>query len=72
MQNLNKTELMCFDFVTIEYIKWKLDKYGMSKIDLARFLGLKHQNLYSLLNGKRRLTNWHQAAIYYFFKSLKS
>jgi len=60
-----------FDHVTPEWIDEQLDEYGMTKIDLAHVLGIKHQNLYRVLGGPRKLGYWHKAAISNYFKSLE-
>jgi len=60
-----------FDHVTPEWVEEQLDEYGMTKIDLAHVLGIKHQNLYRVLGGPRKLGYWHKAAISNYFKSLE-
>lgn len=60
-----------FDHVTVEWILKKLADHNMTKMDLARELGQKHQNLYRVVGGPREMTNWHKSAFHFYFKSLE-
>lgn len=59
------------DVVDIAYVQLKKEELGLTDADLSRLLNIGQENISRVLNEKRGLSKFGQAAFYYLFKSLE-
>lgn len=59
------------DHVDVSWIKARIDEFGIKQNDIARDLGLTKEVVSRVLSGKYALTNWHRAALHYYFECLR-
>lgn len=59
------------DQVDLDWIRSKMEEYGLSQVDLVRALGVDKPTISKIMAGRHELTKLHRAAFYYLFKTLK-